>query len=175
MFKIKENSIQKKIKKLQKDLIKKNLMVKPVKKVAVLNNPTANLSFANLNYVQKALGLNSSQFDIFTFKQKNDHYNELRGIVASKEVIGSFGTIKSPEINEFLDKKYDLLLDFTGMSNLYEKFFSLSIQANCRIGYFNNEELYDLMLQIPFGDIKNFADETARYLKIAGLLQNKSK
>ncbi len=172
MFKLKEHSIQKKIKQLTKDLSKKQLQIKPVKKVAILNNPQSNLTFENLKYLQKALKLDSSQFDIFTFKEKNDHYNELRGIVASKEVFSSFGKIKSPEILEFLEKKYDLLLDFTGMSNLYETYFSLAIQANFRVGYFLENESYDLMLQVPHGDIKNFADETNRYLKIIGLLKS---
>ncbi len=170
MFNIKENSIQKKIDKLQKELTKHSVVIKPIKKVAILNNPASKLSFDNLKLTQKSLGLDSSQFDIFTFKEKNDHYNELRGIVASKDVFSGFGKIKSPEIKEFLERKYDLLLDFTGPSNLYEKYFSLAIQANCRVGYFNEEELYDLMLQIPMGDIKNFAGETARYLKILGLI-----
>jgi len=170
LFNIKENSIQKKINKLQKELTKHSVTIKPIKKIAILNNPASKLSFDNLKLVQKSLGLDSSQFDIFTFKEKNDHYNELRGIVASKEVFSSFGKIKSPEIQEFLDQKYDLLIDFTGTSNLYEKYFSFAIQANCRVGYFNEEEIYDLMLNVPIGDIKNFAVETARYLKIVGLI-----
>jgi len=90
--------------------------------------------------------------------------------VASKDVFNGFGKLKSPEIIEFLEKKYDILLDFTNLTNDYEQFFSLSIQANCRIGYFNEEELYDLMLEIPVGDIQNFATESKRYLKIMGIL-----
>ena len=170
MFNIRENSIRRKIKKLEKKSAERSFVVKPVKKVAILNNPASNLSFENLKFVQRTLGLRSGQFEIFTFKHKTDSYNELRGIVASKEIIGTFGSLKSPEITAFLEKEYDLLLDFTAMSNIYEKFFFLSIQANCRVGYFNEDELYDLMLNIPVGDIKNFALETRRYLNIMGLL-----
>ena len=146
------------------------MQVKPAQKIAVLNNPQSNLTFNNLKMLQKTYGLSSNQFEIFTFKDKNDHYNELRGIVASKDVFNGFGKLKSPEIIEFLDKKYDLLLDFTNVSNIYEQYFSLSIQANCRIGYFNDEELYDLMLDIPVGDIQNFAAESKKYLQIIGIL-----
>ncbi len=172
MFNLKENSIRRKTAELIKTLSKRQIPVKPVRRVAILNNPHSNLSFENLKYVQKSLNLSSSQFDIFTFKEKNDHYNELRGIVADKDVFSMFGKIKAPEILEFLDRSYDLLLDFTGMTNLYEKYLSLSIKASFRVGYFNEEELYDLILDIPKGDIKSFADETARYLKILGLLKN---
>lgn len=170
MFNIKEKSIRKQLKKLQQKRQKHRLVIAPVKSIAVLNNPQSGLSFENLKYVQKTLGFSSSQFDIFTFKQKNDNYNELRGIVASKDIFSSFGKIKTPEINVFLEKKYDLLLDFTGLTNIYEKFLSFSIQANCRVGYLDPEESYDIMLNIKNGDIKNFADETYRYLKIIGLI-----
>jgi len=171
LLKLRENSIQRKTKKLLKEYSKRSVKVRPVQTVAVLNNPNSGLSFENLKYVQKSLGLSSSQFHIFTFKQKNDHYNELRGIVASKEVFSAFGKIKSPEIVAFLDKKYDLLLDFTNLSNIYEKYLSLAIQSNFRVGYINDEELYDLMINVPVGDIKHFADEAARYLRIIGLIQ----
>jgi len=171
LLKLRENSIQRKIKKLLRQHSKRSAKVRPVKTVAVLNNPDSGLNFENLKKIQKSLGLSSSQFHIFTFKQKNDHYNELRGIVASKEVFSAFGKIKSPEIIEFLDKNYDLLLDFTGLSNIYEKYLSLAIKSNFRVGYLNDEELYDLMINVPVGDIKHYADETARYLKIIGLIQ----
>ncbi len=170
MFNIKENSIRRKTKELVKTLSKRQIPSGPVRKVVVLNNPQSNLTFENLKYVQKTFNLSSSQFDIFTFKDKNDHYNELRGIVADKNVFSTLGKIETPEILEFLDRSYDLLLDFTNMSNFYEKHLSLSIKVSFRVGYLNEEALYDLMLDIPKGDIKLFADETARYLKIIGLL-----
>ncbi len=170
MFNLKEYILKKKVNRQKKDLSNKTIVVKPITKVAILNNPESQLSFENLKYVQKALNLHSHQFEIFTFKKKNDHYNELRGIVASKEVFSIFGQIKSPEIKEFLDKQYDLLLDFTQLSNIYEAYLSLHIKANLRVGYYNEEQLYDIMLEVPYGDIKKFADETARYLKIIGLL-----
>jgi hypothetical protein len=170
LFQLKKHSINKKIDRLINRQKKRSFTVKTVKTVAILNNPKSNLTFNNLKYVQKSLNLSSSNFDIFTFKNKNEHYNELRGIVASKDVFSLFGSIKTPEITKFLDKEYDLLLDFTGMSNIYEKYLSLAIKANFRVGYSNKEELYDMMLQVKQGDVKTYIDETVRYLKIIGLI-----
>jgi hypothetical protein len=101
LLNLKEHNIQNKAKRLIKDLSKRSLVVKPAQKIAILNNPQSNLTFENLKYLQKALQRNSSQLDIFTFKSKTDHYNELRGIVADKSVFSSFGKIKSPEIKDF--------------------------------------------------------------------------
>ena len=170
MLKLKKNNIQRRIKELLIEKPKNNLQIKSVKSVVILNNPDSNLSFENFKYLQKSLGLSDNQFDIFTFKQKKDNYNELRGIVATKEVFSIFGKIKSPEILEFLNNRYDLLIDFTNLSNVYEKYFSLLIKSDFRVGYINDEELYDLMINVPLGDIKSFIDESARYLKIIGLI-----
>jgi ABC-type Fe3+/spermidine/putrescine transport system ATPase subunit len=153
LLNLKEHNIQNKTKRLIKDLSKRSLVVKPAQKIAILNNPQSNLTFENLKYLQKALQRSSNQFDIFTFKAKTDHYNELRGIVADKTVFSSFGKIKSPEIKDFLSKDYDLLLDFTKMSNLYEKYLSLAIKSNFRVGYKHPEALYDLMIEVPAGDM----------------------
>jgi len=80
LINIKENRIRSKVKKLKKQLSGRQVMVKPANKIAILNNPQSNLTFNNLKILQKTYGLSSSQFEIFTFKNKNDNYNELRGI-----------------------------------------------------------------------------------------------
>ena len=170
LFHLKENSIKRKINASIKALNKRPEVVKPVRRVVILNNPQSKLDFENLKYIQKVFDLSNIQFDIFTFKEKNGHYNELPGIVADKNIFSVFGKIKTPEIQEFLEKKYDLLLDFTGMPNLYEKYLSLAIKASFRVGYINDDELYDLMLDIPKKNIKLFADETVKYLKIIKLI-----
>ena len=170
MLQIKQKILRNQADKLIRKQKNRKVAVKKIQKVAVLNNPSSKLSFDNLKYVQKTLGLSSNQFDIITFKDKRDNYNELRGLVISKDIFSAFGKIKSPEVIAFLNKEYDLLLDFTKMSNVYERYLSLSIHANCRIGYFTDEELYDVMLMVAQGNIKAYIDEAKRYLKIIGLL-----
>jgi len=174
LLNIKENIIRKKIGQLKKINTDHEIVIKPIKKVVILNNPQSNLTFEMFNFLHKTLGINSLDFDIITFKEKNDHYNELRGIVASNNIFNSFGKIKSLEIQEFIEKDYDLLLDFTGTKNIYEKYLSLLLKANFKVGYYTEEGLYDLMLNILIGDVKNFINETKKYLQILGLLSLKS-
>ncbi len=149
----------------------RSALVKPIKQIAILNNTTSKLDFKNLKYIQKSLGISSDNFSIFTIKQKNDNYNELRGIFATKDDISAFGKIKSPEIVAFLDKKYDLLIDLTQAESIIEKYFSLSIPADFRVGYDIDERIYDLMLGVEKGDIHTFADEMHKYFTILGLIR----
>ncbi len=152
-------------------LHKRSVVVKPVQKVAILNNPESNLSLQNLQYLEKSLNLSSENFEIFTIKERKNNYNELRGIIASIDSFSAFGKIKSETITAFLDREYDLLIDFTNASNTVEKYFSLAIKANFRVGYKNSGEIYDLMVLVNEGKIKDFIDEMARYFKILGLLK----
>jgi len=168
LLKLKKNNIRRKVRKLLAKKPMEVLQIKPVKSVVILNNPDSNLNSENFKYLQKSLGLNNNQFGILTFTQKKDQYNELKGIVATKKVFSIFGNVKDPEILEFLNNQYDLLIDFTNLSNVYEKYFSLLIKSDFRVGYINDEELYDLMINVPFGDIKSFIDEMTKYLKIIG-------
>jgi len=168
---IKEHILKKHINKLMAQAHQKATIVKPIKQIAILNNTTSKLDFKSLKYLQKSLGISSDRFSIFTIKQKNDNYNELRGIVATKEDISIFGKIKSPEITEFLSKKYDLLIDLTQANNSIEKYFSLSIPSGFRVGYNTDEKIYDLMLSIEKGDIHTFTDEMCKYFTILGLIR----
>ena len=169
MINLKENIIKRKNKKLKKELSGRQIQIKPVQKIAVLNNTSSNFRLDKWQLLQKLFGKNHS-FDILTFKQKNEVFHEFPGIIASKDDFTSFGKIKNPEILDFLDREYDLLLDFTRQSNLYEVFLSLSVKANCRVGYYHPDELYDLMHDIPVGDVDNYLHESLKYLKILGVL-----
>jgi hypothetical protein len=166
---IKNKILKRNITAMANAMQKHTVLVKPVKKVAILNNPQSNLSLQNLQYLEKALNLNSESFEIFTIKHRKDNYNELRGVIATIDSFNMFGKIKSETINKFLNQKYDLLIDFTNTSNIVEEYFSLAIKAGFRVGYANDKEIYDLMLQIDKGKIKAFIDEMMRYLKIIGL------
>jgi len=166
---IKNRILKKNINHMTLALRKKSVVVKPVQKVAILNNPQSNLSLQSLQYLEKALGLNSSSFEIFTIKERKDNYNELRGVIATTDSFNTFGKIKSETITAFLNREYDLLIDFTNASNIIEKYFSLAIKANFRVGFSNDEEIYDLMILVKEGEIKRFIDEMIRYFKIIGL------
>jgi hypothetical protein len=171
LISLKNSTINKQIRKKTADLTDRNVITQPIKTVAILNNTTSNLNLKNLKYLEKSLGFESSQFSIFTVKNKRDNYNELRGTVVDKTIFNNFGKIKSEKVDAFLNNKYDLLIDFTNIENNVELFFSLAINANIRVGYKHEKEIYDIMLAIEKGNIQTFSDEMVRYLKILKFLK----
>jgi len=153
---------------MAKALEKHDIQIKPVKTVIILNNLQSNLNLQNQQYLEKALQLSKSNIHIITIKKQKDNNNDLQDVIASINSISTFGKIKNRTIKTLLDKKYDLFIDFTNTSNIIEEYFSLAIQSDFRVGYVNDNEFYDLMIQVEKGKIKLFIDEMMKYLKIIG-------
>jgi GTPase involved in cell partitioning and DNA repair len=167
---LKKAAINRKIKKLQKELLNHQPIVKPIREVAILNTPDSKLDVKKMEQLEKALNLHTTHFHIFTVKEKKDNFNELRGLVADISDLNILGNIKNDQIKEFLNKKYDLLIDFTGLKNELQKYFSLKIQSGFRVGYKTDENIYDLMLEIEYGNLQLFIKEMQYYLKILHLI-----
>ncbi len=169
---IKKGLIKKQINKMIAKQKKRNPVVIRIKSVAILNRPASNLSIKKLELLEKKLHLDSTDFHIFTVKNKKDNFNELRGLVADAADLNMFGTIKNQQIKDFLNRKYDLLIDFTGHKTDLEKFFSLKIQAGFRVGYTSDDEIFDLMIDNKTDNIDLFIKEMTFYLELIGLFKN---
>ncbi len=167
---MKKSAVNRKIKKLQKALLQHKPQIKAVKEVVILNSPDSKLDIKRMEQLEKALYLPSTNFHIFTVKEKKDNFNELRGLVADISDINFLGNVKNEQIKAFLEKKYDLLIDFTGLKNELQKYFSLQIKSGFRVGYKTEDDLYDLMLEIENGDLETFINEMQYYLKILHLI-----
>lgn len=165
---MKKSVINRKIKKLQKDLSTHRPEIRKVKEVAVLNSPDSKLDVKKMALLEKSLNLNTVNFHIFTVKEKKDNFNELRGLIADIKDLNLLGNVKNEQIKEFLSKKYDLLIDFTGLQNELQKYFSLQIKSGFRVGYKTEDDLYDLMMEIENGQLDVFIKEMQYYLKILG-------
>ena len=155
---------------MTKGLKNKKPVVVKIKKVAILNGQNSGFTIKMLQLLEKYFQLDSTDFYIFTVKNKKDNYNELRGVVADITDINLFGKIKTQQIKNFTENKYDVLIDFTGMQNNIERYFSLKINTGFRIGYASNDNLYDLMLDVPSNDIKTFIKEMKYYMELLKLI-----
>ncbi len=167
---MKKSAVNRKIKKLQKSLVEHKPVIKKVRNVAILNSPDSQLDVKKMEQLEKALQLHTTDFHIFTVKEKKDNFNELRGLVADITDLNLLGNIKNEQIKAFLKEKYDLLIDFTGLKNELQKYFSLQIQSGFRVGYKTDEDLYDLMLDLEEDQLDTFIKEMKRYLSIMGLI-----
>ncbi len=167
---MKKKLIHRKIQKLLKKKSDKNPVTSKIKSIVILNNPNSGLDIKKLKFMENALGLDSSDFNIFTVKEKKDNFNSLHGLIADASDLNIFGNIKNKQIKEFLNKKYDLLIDFTSLEKPLEKYFSLMIPAGFRVGYKTDDQIYDLMIEVKNKDIPVFIKEMSYYLKLLKMI-----
>ncbi len=140
---------------------------KLINSVGIIVNEESSFNFEELKKLQKNIPIGSNNFHILTYKNNKESYNEFRGAFFYEKYISLTGSIKSKEIVEFLDNDFDMLIDFTGAKTIFSQFLTARSKSKFKVGYaIGSSDLYDLLIAVPFDDIKKFNVELLKYLKI---------
>ena len=135
--------------------------------VGIIVNEDATFNFERLKKLQKKIPIGSNNFYILTYKNKNENYNEFRGVFFYEKQVTISGKIKSNEVNEFLNKEFDMLIDYTGANTIFSKFLVAKSKAKFKVGHLIEEErLYNFMIDVPLDNADAFNKELIKYLKI---------
>ena len=162
---LKTKSILKQTAKLLKNKQNSLQVAKNIQTVGVIVNEGSDFNFDLLKKLQKAIASGSNNFSVLTCKKTNESYNEFRGVILKETDFSWNGKIKSNEAQEFLDKPFDMLIDFTNNAVVYNNYLVAKSNAKFKVGFANDDErLYDLM--IVSESIPLFIDELIKYLKI---------
>jgi hypothetical protein len=103
----------------------------------------------------------------FVIFQKNiPDENELNNIYSSKD-FGWYGKVNSKELKNILTKKYDLLINYSKVDNLYSNLLILQCKAGFKVGLASlDNRLYDLLIGCKPTEITLFNKELKKYLEI---------
>ena len=161
----KAKSIIKKTNKLLKNKSNSLQIAQNIQTVGVIVNEGSDFNFELLKQLQRDINSGSSNFLVLTCKKTNDSYNEFRGVILKESDFSWNGAIKTNEIKEFLEKPFDMLIDFTNNTEVYNNYLVAKSKAKFKVGYAQNDErLYDLMIEA--NSSKLFIAELIKYLKI---------
>lgn len=164
-----DKKIQRALKKSTK--IKANRSLSIIDKIAIFIDEESLFKQKDFQNLEKLIGLDSTHFNILTFKTKKTSYNEFRGAVVLQNDINWQGKITSKDVLEFLNREYDLLIDFTQAENQGKQLIISEIKASFKVGYKDNkDELYDFMIGVNPAEVALFTKEMVHYLKILNLL-----
>jgi len=140
-------------------------VAKNIKTVGIIVNEGSDFNFESLKKLQKEIASGSNNFSILTCKKTTDSYNEFRGIVIKDDDFSWNGTLKSNEILDFLENSFDMLIDLTNNTKVYNNYLTAKSKSKFKVGYANNDErLYDLMINA--NNSTSFISELVKYLKI---------
>lgn len=95
-------------------------------------------------------------------KQESDsnYKNEL-----TEEDFYLLGNLKNESVEKIIQTEFDLLLNYTN-DNLYLNYITAFSKAKFKVGLFNKQQLFDLVIAIDKDDVNSFHNELEKYLKI---------
>lgn len=119
-----------------------------------------------ISNLKASLGLKENAIEIVIFVQKKAKDTNESSIFSSKD-FGWYGKIKNEDLKNILTKKYDLLINYSKVDNLYKNLLLLQIQAAFKVGFANlDNRFYDLLIACKSTEIELFNKELKKYLEI---------
>ncbi|SNR30581.1 DUF6913 domain-containing protein [Lutibacter flavus] len=112
------------------------------------------------------LKISESNIEFVIFQQKIPKENELSYVYSFKD-FGWYGKVNSAALKNILTKKYDLLINYSKVDNLYNNLLILQCEAGFKVGFASlDNRLYDLLIDCKPTEISLFNKELKKYLEI---------
>jgi hypothetical protein len=104
---------------------------------------------------------------IIGYKSYYDKNSPYSTPVFSDKDLGWKGEIENSYVLEFLNREYDMLVNYFTNENLLLQIMSVKTRARVRVGFKEMDAQYnDLILDTPIKDFKTFKQELKKYLKV---------
>ncbi|MDO6852978.1 hypothetical protein Q4599_05270 [Cellulophaga lytica] len=119
------------------------------------------------NQFIKEFSLQPNALKIIGYKAKHDKNSPYSTPVFSEEDLGWGAKIENSYALEFLDNEYDLLISYYTEDNLLLQLMTMQSKARLKVGFGEvDENLNDLILNIPIKDFNIFKKELGKYLSV---------
>lgn len=116
--------------------------------------------------LKKTFELPNFKIDLIVFQKKRNKNNNVEGFYTPQD-FGWNGIIKSDQLNEILTNKYDLLINYSKVENIYTNLLLLQCKVAFRVGFAHfDKRFYDLLINCDPSEIELFTNEMRKYLAI---------
>ena len=120
----------------------------------------------------KELNVHPNKIKVIAYTEDDKEVGDSRELLFSKKEIGWKAKIKSPELEDFINKKFDALLGFYSEDNVELNLVTALSKANFKIGISNHDErLFDFIIETSSKDFDIFKKELIKYLNILNKLK----
>lgn len=115
----------------------------------------------------EGIGLKSNEYKIVGYSDKGLSGTGYHIPVFTDKDLGWNAHIKNPDVEEFLDRKYDLIINYYKHAPILLKLVSAKASSPMKIGLLDeNQELNHITFQMSPDSFSKFRDELLKYLKI---------
>jgi len=136
-----------------------------IKRILVFLDEFSDKKAINEN-LYKLLNMTEDKIEILVFHIKIDKNEDVEDKISSAD-FGWYGKIKSEKLKTILTKKYDLLINYSKVDNIYLNLLILQCKGGFRVGFSHlDNRFYDLIINCESTNFVLFNEEMKKYLKI---------
>ena len=116
--------------------------------------------------VSEILNVSENHIDLIIFNKKKPKERQHEFVITSAD-FGWFGKVKSEKLKNILTNKYDLLINYCKVDNLYSNLLLLQSKTALKVGFAHfDTRFYELIIKCDPSDRALFNSELRKYLKI---------
>lgn len=164
---LKEKSIKKAIQKSVLNQVQSAEGNVVVRSLAIVINYDKLVDYKPLMDIAKAI--NISNENVYIIGYVNKFYKNVNYLIPvfTDNSFGMKGKIKSEEVNEFLKRDYDIVINYYTEPNIYLTLVSTLIKSELKVGITSEgEAINNLVLKTDEKDFSQFNSELVKYLSI---------
>lgn len=141
-----------------------------VKKVLVFFDDTIEKELV-VSELAMLLKISESAIKVVVFQRKLRKETAPDDIITPKD-FGWYGKIDNEKLKNILTNKYDLLINYSKVDNVYLNILLLQCKASFSVGFAHmDKRLYDLLIRCEPDEIDLFHEELIKYLVILKIVQ----
>lgn len=131
--------------------------------------------FRNYDFTRKLIEsfeLAPNQVQVALIDPTGNNQNSLDAPEAfGEESFGLYGKIKNSTLEEFVDKEFDILVNYSGTDWIYSEVILARSKAKLKAGFDADEEGWqDIAIKIQGNKMDTFHEELVKYLRIMNLI-----
>ncbi len=117
------------------------------------------------------LKISESDIKVIVFQRKLKKETSSDDIITPKD-FGWYGKIENEKLKNILTNKYDLLINYSKVDNVYLNLLLLQCKTAFSVGFaYMDKQLYDLLIRCEPDEIDLFHKELIKYLIILKIVQ----
>ncbi len=139
--------------------------------LAVLVDASRPINMMPLLKLANELGVASNRLKIIGYKEEKELQEEKDIELYNDKSFGVNGIVKSTSLQKFIDKNYDVLINFYEEDKMELNYVAAASKAKLKVGFAKvDNRINDLIIGSEVNDANLFMAELKKYLKILQLI-----
>ncbi len=164
---LKRNAIKKNIETHLKKRVSSSTGISKLKTLAVLVDASYPINISAITKLGKELGVKSEGLMVVGYKEDKDIEDDNDATYYNDKSFAVNGAIKNKELEKFIHKDYDVLINFYEEDKLELNYVASVSKAKLKVGFAEvDNRINDLIIGSTTNDTSLFIAELKKYLKI---------